>query len=308
MPYIRQVEDHNRLTYRDNVVMVAQQLANPLRSAVTIVPGRGEAMNVAQLFGKKKARRAPDRDRKNVDNPTPRSARWLMRPEAIEDGEYIDNADKWDHAMDPTSILFRNNIASVERGIYDCILGIEERSDGTFAIGATGLMGSARTGKRGDTVVALPGSQTIAHGSTGLTLDKLRTAKLKLNKAEFGMESMDPMFGLITPEQVDDLLGIATGASAALNLFEQQQLKDGKPTTLLGLTWIVSNRVPTTAAGVRQCPIWSKQNVVAAFWQDIQGDIWNDSSAKNLPTIQVDAVVDAVRVEDAGVVIIECTE
>jgi len=308
MSYQQLVESHNRLTYRDNVRMVAQQLQNPLRNAVTIVDGKGESMNVAQLFGKKTARRTPDRDRKNPDNPTPRSARWLVRPEAIEDGEYIDNATKWDAAMDPTSHLFRASVAAVERGIFDCILGIEQRQDGTFAIGTTGILGSTRTGKRGETVVALPGNQTIAHSSTGLTLDKLRSAKLRLNKADFGMESIDPMFALITPEQVDDLLGIAAAAGNNLNLLDVEQLKTGKPTPLLGLTWIVSNRVPTTAAGIRQVPLWTKANVVAAFWQDLEGDIWNDPHAKNLPYIYNSAVVDATRIEDGGFIIIECQE
>lgn len=308
MSYQQLVEQHHRLTYRDNVVMVAQQLQNPLRSAVTIVDGRGEAMNVAQLFGKKDARRAPDRDRKNPDNPTPRSSRWLMRPEAIEDGEYIDNATKWDSAMDASSILFRNNIASVERGIYDAILGVEQRSDGSFAVGSTGMMGGTRSGKRGETANNLQVGQTIAHSSARLTLDKLREAKLIINKNDFGIEQEDPLYALLTPEQVDDLIGISAAAGNNINLLDVEQLRSGKPTPLLGITWIVSNRVPTTSGGNRLVPVWAKKNVVAAFWQDIKGDLWNDTSAKNLPYMYASAVVDATRIEDGGFVIIECTE
>lgn len=308
MPYQQLVEEHHRLTYRDNVVMVAQQLQNPLRSAVTIVDGRGEAMNVAQLFGKKDARRAPDRDRKNPDNPTPRGARWLMRPEAIEDGEYLDNATKWDTAMDASSILFRNNVASVERGIFDAILGVTRRSDGSFATGSSGIMGNTLSGKRGGTSNALPNDQVIAHGGTRLTLDKLRQAKKIINKNDFGLEQDDPLHALLTPEQVDDLIGIAAAAGSAINLLDVEQLKNGKPTPLLGITWIVSNRVPTDASSKRLIPVWAKKNVVAAFWQDLQGDIWNDTSAKNLPYMYASAVVDATRIEDGGFVIIECGE
>lgn len=308
MSYQQLVEQHNKITYRDNIIMVAQQLQNPIRAAVTIVTGTGETMNVAQLLGKKDARRAADRDRKNPDNPTKRTARWLVRPEAIEDGEYIDTATKWDAAMDPTSSLVRASVLAVERGIYDCILGIEKRGDGSFAIGTTGILGSTREGKRGETVVALPGNQTIAHGGTGLTLGKLREMKMRMNRADFGLEIETTIYGLITPKQVDDLIGIAAAAGNNLNLFDVEQLRTGKPSSLLGVTWIVTNRVPTTAAGIRQCAFWTKDNVVAAFWQELEGDVWNDPSAKQLPYIYNSAAVDATRYEDGGVFIIECQE
>ncbi len=56
------------------------------------------------------------------------------------------------------------------------------------------------------------------------------------------------------------------------------------------------------------CPIWSKRNVALGVWQDVQGDMWNDTHAKNKPYIYASAYVDATRVEDGGVVVIRCEQ
>ncbi|MFP4044052.1 MAG: phage capsid protein [Rhodosalinus sp.] len=308
------VEAHHRLTYQQNVQMVAQQMQNRLRPAVTIVPAKGEAHSVADLLGDKEYIRGEDRSRRNPENVTARSRRWLVRPPVIEDGEYIDTVDKFDMALDPTSYLMRNSIAAVERGVFDVILGIARAEDGSFAVSGSGILGKATSGKRPTTASDLPAANFIAADldgdstAEGLTLDKLRAVKLALNKAEFGMEDDDELYAAITPEQVDDLIGIAAATNQSLNAFAVDQLRSGKPTMLMGINWIATNRLPKDSNGNRLCPVWSKRNVVVGMWQDVRGDMWNDTSAKNLPYIYTSAYVDAVRVEDGGVRVIRCAE
>lgn len=308
------VEAHHRLTYQQNVQMVAQQMQNRLRPAVTIVPATGEAHSVADLLGDKEYIRGEDRSRRNPENVTARSRRWLVRPPVIEDGEYIDTVDKFDMALDPTSYLMRNSIAAVERGVFDVILGIARAEDGSFAVSGSGILGKATSGKRPTTASDLPAANFIAADldgdstAEGLTLDKLRAVKLALNKAEFGMEDDDELYAAITPEQVDDLIGIAAATNQSLNAFAVDQLRSGKPTMLMGINWIATNRLPKDSNGNRLCPVWSKRNVVVGMWQDVRGDMWNDTSAKNLPYIYTSAYVDAVRVEDGGVRVIRCAE
>lgn len=307
MSYRQTVEDHHKLTYRDNVRMVAQQMMNPLRAAVTSVDASGEAQAIADLLGSKEYQRKEDYSRTNVDNPTPRSRRWLIRPQGIIDGEYLDKETKFDAAMDPTSPLFKNNIRSVERGVFDALLGVKKEG-GEFVVAGGGIMGASVEGKRPDTSVALPAGNTIAHGGVGLTTEKLRSATEAMELQDFGLETDDEIFALITPKQKTDLLNLALATKTQLNQFDLEQIKSGKPTTLLGVTWIFSNRVPKNSDGNRLCPIWSKANIVAGFWQDVQGEIWNDPHAQNLPYMMADAYVDAGRAEDAGVRIIECVE
>ncbi|GGH36331.1 hypothetical protein SAMN05444007_108250 [Cribrihabitans marinus] len=308
MSFEQLVEAHHKLTYSDNVQMVAQQKQNRLRPAVTIVPATGEARSVADLLGAKEYIRGEDRSRRNPENPTPRSRRWLVRPGVIEDGEYCDTVDKFDMAMDPTSSLVRNSVVTVERGVFDTILGIEKNADGTFSVSGSGILGKATSGKRKETVSSLPAGNYIAAGAAGLTLDKLREVKKALNKAEFGMEDDDELYAAITPEQVDDLIGIAAATNQSLNAFAVEQLRSGKPTMLMGIGWIATNRLPLDGSGNRLCPVWSKKNIVVGMWQDVQGRMWNDTGAKNLPYIYTSAYVDAVRVEDGGVRVIRCAE
>lgn len=308
MSFEKLVEAHHKLTYSDNVKMVAQQKQNRLRPAVTIVPASGEARSVADLLGAKEYIRGEDRSRRNPENPTPRSRRWLVRPGVIEDGEYVDTVDKFDMAMDPTSHLVSNSVLAVERGVFDTIMGIQKNADGSFSVSGSGILGKATSGKRPDTTTSLPAGNYIAANSEGLSLDKLRAVKKALNKAEFGMEDDDELFAAITPSQVDDLIGIAAATNQSLNAFAVEQLRSGKPTMLMGINWINTNRLPVDSSGNRLCPVWSKKNIVVGMWQDVRGAMWNDTAAKNLPYIYTSAYVDAVRVEDGGVRVIRCVE
>jgi len=195
----------------------------------------------------------------------------------------------------------------VTRMWADRLLGI--RKQGTsFVVSDGGIMGYSREGKTPGATSALSGNQTVPVAGTGLTVAKLRAMQLKLNEADFGLEDDgDQIYGMIGPRQKDNLLAIAEESGTALNHFQIQQLIDGKPTMLLGVNWIYSNRLPKTA-NTRHCPFWSKKNIVAGVWEPLQGDLWNDTSAKNLPYARVWARLDVGRAQDKGVVIIECNE
>lgn len=310
MPYIQNVEQHHVTTYAGNVRMVAQQMKNPLLDAVTIVPASGEALRAADLIGKKKYMRGEARSRRNPENPATGTARWLVFPEQpIESGQYIDKEDKFKMALDPTSNFMKADVAAVTRGYADTIMGLDEIADGAYSVVGGGILGIAREGKTASTSsIALPNSQIIPHNSQGLTLDKLRAAVKKLKQADFGIDAaLDPLFGAITPEQEDNLLAIAAAAGPALNAYSIEQLKSGKPTMLMGITWLLTNRLPKVST-TRSCAIWAKSNIIVGEWEPISGDMWNDTSAKKLPYIYTSARIDAVRVEDKGVVAIECTE
>lgn len=308
MSYAQLVEAHHRTTFGNNVLLVAQQLRNPFMGAVTEIPCTGEAHSVADLFGSVEYLYEEERSRQSPENPVSASRRWVVYPPAIETGQVIDKEDKFKMAMDPTGNIARSHSAAVTRGWADRLLGIRRQSDGTFDVTDGGILGIAREGKTPGSGTALPGSQYMPHGSTGLTMAKLIEAQEALNLAEFGMEEENTLYCAITPRQVTDLLNIAAASATPLNAFSIEQLKTGKPTTLMGITWIRTNRLPVNAAGNRLCPIWDKRNIIAGVWQSIKGDIWNRPDLKNLPYVYVSAHLDAVRAQDKGVIVIECDE
>lgn len=302
------VEDHHKLTYSDNVGMVAQQKKNPFRRAVSSKPCTGEAHAPKDLLGTAEYNRREDRSRRNFENPLQRSRRWLIRPEAIESGQYLDEEDQLDMAMDPTNELVTAHTIIVERGVADTILGVTKDSNGDFKVTDTGIMGVAVEGKRRDTQNSLPASQYEAAGGTGLTLDKLRAVRKKLKKDEFGMEDDEQIYAAITPEQEDDLLGIAEQAKVNLNAFNIEQLRSGAPTALMGFEWLMTNRLPVDDSGDRLCPVWTASNIVMGVWYDVRGRMWQDGGAGNKPYINTAARVDCVRIQDKGVRIIRCVE
>lgn len=309
MSYPSNVLPHHREMYSRNVLLVAQQMRNPLMGAVTEVPATGEAMSASDLFGKVRYTRDSARSRRNVETKIGRNRRWLVRPEEfIKAADYIDKAEKFDTAYDPTSTFVQSFTAAVTRGWADTILGIDEPEDGVFEVNGNGILGLAHEGRSPGSGIVLPGSQYVPHGGTGLTIAKLREVKLALNKADFGLESTDQLYAALTPQQIDDLLAIAEAEGTAMTPSMKEELRSGRPVGLMGMTWIVTNRLPFNAGGRRLCPVWAKSNVVAGVWQGIQGDTWNDPHADNLPYVKVSCMLDAVRLQDKGVVVIECAE
>lgn len=309
------VEQHHKLMYANSVQMIAQQMRNPIMDAATIVPASGEAMSVRDLVGQVNYVRGEARTRRNVENPVSGSRRWVVYdPEnEIKSGQYIDREDKFKTATDPTSNFVKAHTAAVTRGQMDQLLGIEPES-GVFRISRGGLYGIAREGKTPGVGTPLPASQYLNSDSDGLTLAKLIKAVETLNLADFGIDTeLDPLYGLISPKQKSNLLSIAAATSANINAFDVKQLESGKPTMLMGVNWILSNRVPVGRAdrpgsNRRLCGIWSKSNLIGGEWEALFGAMWNDTSADNLPYVRVRTNLDAVRAEDKGVVIIPCNE
>lgn len=312
MPYVGNVEQFHKLQYNASVQMVAQQMKNPVLEAVTMIPASGEAVAVSELIGRVNYQRGEARTRRNIENPVTGSRRWAIyaAENEVKSGQYIDREDKFKSATDPTSNIVRAHTAAVTRGQADNLLGLDQNGDGSFSVSYGGVYGVAYEGKTpGATGTALPGSQYLPDDAAGLTLDKLILAVEKLKLADFGIDTqLDPLYGLITPKQESDLLRIAAASGASLNAFNITQLQSGKPTALMGVNWIMTNRVPRSATSKRMVAIWAKSNIIGAEWEGLNGDMWNDTHADNLPYARVRTNLHAVRAEDKGVVIIPCTE
>ena len=304
------IEAHERLQYTNSVLMVAQQTRDPFAGTVTDVSANGEAQDASDLYDAGEYSYGEDRSRRNPENPVTGDKRWLIRPPIIESGQYIDHEDKFDTARDPTSTFVTIHTRRVVRGKADRTLGIRKDASGLFRITDGGILGKSHSGKRPGAAVDLPSSQFVPVGTSGLTVAKLRDAVLELRKNEFGMEADDQLYCAITAKQIDDLLAIAETEGNAMTSFQKEQLISGKPTVLLGMNWVMTNRLPMKDGSdtIRLCPIWSKANIARGIWQDIKGDMWNDTSAKNKPYVHVGAYIDSVRLQDKGVVVLECQE
>lgn len=305
------VADHHKLDFQDTTGLAFQQFDSTLRSHVDSQGCEGEASVGIKIFHAKTAGERTGRLPQNRDNRTPRSKRWLIYRDPVEDGEYIEDIDMWKQAFDPTSDLMTVNTASVMRAIDERII-----NDGMF--------GSAWEGKSGaSTEISFPTANIIpadlrdendaGSGNVGLNVKKLREAKKRLMQSEVFtlFPSERPKFG-ITAQQMDDLFQYATVTSKDYNLGDDEKpvLMNGVVKYFMGFEFVCNERWPlkTGTTDVRLNCAWVKPAVKFGTWSDVRGRIWNDGSVGNTPVMNVDIVCDARRMRDDGVFQIECLE
>ena len=163
-------------------------------------------------------------------------------------------------------------------------------------------MDSAMTGELGVTASALPGSQTIVHGSSGLTLAKLIKANEILEDAD--LEDDAPRVLCVTARQLSDLLGNTDITSIDYN--SVKALVSGQIDTFMGFKFVKIKRLRKSGS-TRSCVGWVKGAV-----KRIKGRMGTDiSQRKDLSMatqIYNDWHLGATRIYDEGVVVIECHE
>ena len=118
-----------------------------------------------------------------------------------EYADLVDDQDKIRMLISPESTYAKAAAAAIGRAMDDEIIAA--------------LGGTAKTGVSGGTSTALPSGQKIAHGSAGLTIAKLVSAKKILDQ-----NSVDPSierYIVVSPEQIEDLLNSTTVTSADFN-------------------------------------------------------------------------------------------
>ena len=122
----------------------------------------------------------------------------------LNDYEYadlIDDQDRIRMLASPESVYAKSAANALGRAMDDSII--------------TAFNASAKTGKAGSTSTALPAGNIIAHGSAGLTVAKLISAKKLLDAG-----SVDPSINryiVVSPEQIEDLLNTTSVTSADFN-------------------------------------------------------------------------------------------
>lgn len=303
MSFDQLVEQHHKVTFAAELNLALSYNGSKFRPFVTEQTCAGEATTAAELIGDIEYMRGTGRRRTNIENVPARVRRWLVYRGPIETGQYLDKEDKFRQAMDASSALMQRHVGAVRKGIDDTILGVDQNGQ----IDAGGVLGPVLEGKEHTTAPkSLPSKHLTVHGGAGLTIAKLRKARKQLGLDENDMAVVQPVMA-ITTSQHDDLLGIVETASASLNMLEQPHIVEGKVKRLMGFNFVESNRLPHDGTS-RSCPVWLKDKVVLGVYEDVKGDMWNDTSARNTPYMHVECTMDATRTEDEGVHVIECVE
>jgi len=270
-----------------NIQMLSQQMGSRLRDTVDVETITGEKAFFEQVG----SAAAVERTSRHADTPmmeTPHSRRMVTMRD-FEYADLIDQQDRLKLLIDPTSSYSKAAAASIGRKMDDVIIA---------AMG-----GNAFTGQSGGTTVALPSTQKIAHGSTGLTIAKLLQSKKMLDSKD-----VDPSikrYFVCSPEQMEDLLNTTQITSIDFNTV--RALVNGQISEFLGFTFVQSNRL-TADGSNRLCYAYAEDGIKMAMGAEPKARIEERADKSYATQVYYCASFSAVRMEEVKVVEVACAE
>ena len=274
--------------YKSNVMDLVQQKGSRLRSAVMSDTVQGKKKFYEQVG----TTNAQLRTSRHADSPlvnTPHLRR-SMTLEDYEWGDLIDNADRVRLLIDPTDAYARNAAWAMGRAMDDVII--------------TALLGTSYTGVSGGTSTALPSTQKIAHNSTGLTIEKLITARKIFNSND--LDTDEQLYMAVNAAMLEDLLLETEVQSADYNTVKA--LVRGEIDTFLGFKFIHTERLGTDATPNRQCIAWAKSGIQLGIGADIKASVAPRADKSFSTYVYYSMCLGATRLEEEKVVEIAVVE
>lgn len=277
--------------YTTNVSLLLQQRGSRLRDAVSIGSYTGKAAKAVEQIGSVAAQQRLNRHGDTPLISTPHDARWVF-PKDYEWADLIDDQDKLRMLIDPTSPYAINGAYALGRAMDSDII--------------TAALGTSLTGENGSTSTAFDTTnQSIASGSVGLTIAKLREAKKILMENEVDME-MDPLYIAATAAQIDDLLGTTEITSSDYNTVKA--LAQGEVDSFMGFKFIHTELLGVDGSSDRRVIAWAKSGVHLGIWNDINGRVSEREDKSYATQVYVKGTFGATRTEEGKVVQILCSE
>ena len=271
--------------YSANIKMLSQQMGSLLRDKVRLESVVGKNA----FFDQVGAVTAQKRTSRHSDTPqidTPHARRRVSLVD-YEFADLIDEQDKVRLLIDPTSSYAQAAAFAMGRAMDDEII--------------SAALGTAFTGETGSTSTA--NANQIVHGSTGLTIAKLRSAKETLD-----LNSVDPSIPrniIVGPKQITDLLGTTEVTSSDFNTVKA--LANGEINQFLGFNFIVSNRLSLDGT-TRSCIAYAQDGIALGVGKDVTARI-DDRADKGYATqVYYCASFGATRMEEDKVVEVQATE
>lgn len=244
----------------------------------------------------------------------------------FELGKYIDPKDLMKVVSDPSNAYTQELLKSgkrkrddfiIEKYFADAYTGKEgatnvaysrtpdDEDDSTIRVGALSAGHSnpitATAGRYTLTGAATEGVSVGANydgasgTASGLTIEKLkalRTAMLRIEAIQ--QDDILPM--AMTSYQFEDLLGQDEVINADYSV--RKNLAEGNVTTFMGFRFILSERLLLSSGSggdERRCMVFTPKALKLTIGEDLKGDMWKDSSKKNIPYMYFKQSIGASR-------------
>lgn len=276
--------------YTTNVQLLLQQRGSKLRDAVSVGSYTGKAAKTVEQIGAVTAQRRTTRHGDTPMISTPHAARWVF-PNDYEWADLVDDQDKLRMLIDPTSPYAMNGAMSLGRAIDDEII--------------LGAFGTNKVGENGADNQAFLAGNVIAAGGTGLTIAKLRAARLALVKNEVDVAN-DSLYFAASAQQLDNLLGTTEVTSADYN--SVKALTKGEVDSFMGFKFISIERLPLINTNQRRCLAWAKSGMHLGIWNDVTTRISERDDKSYATQVYVKGTFGATRIEEGKVVEVDCVE
>lgn len=271
-----------------NFYTLAQQKVSRLESRVMV---ERNVVGIAKSFNRIGATAAQKKTTRHGDTPlieTPHSTRFADLSD-YEWADLVDQLDKKKMLADPTSEYLQAGVMALNRSKDQVVIGA--------------FFGSARTGT--SSTQAITAGQQIAAGGTGLTKAKLIQAKKLFRQNEADAENGEELFIGYTGEQLEDLLSQTEPASSDYN--NVKALVDGTIHKWMGFEWVPSELF-TKVSTTRSIPAWAKSGMGLAIGAEITTRVTERADKSYALQPYASMSLGAVRIEEAKVVQIDCTE
>lgn len=274
--------------YQDTITLLAQQMESQYESCVMVDRNfNGEKKFYDQYSTDSMAEIVS----RYADTPTqlPNHDRRMVTPRYFVSNTLEDPQDALQMLIDPKSAYMQAKKAAGARKKDDIIVAA--------------LGGTAYSGQNGTTTNALSGTSLIASSGAGMTKLKLIQAKVTLDENEVDRE--DRYLGC-SASQIGDLLNTTEVASSDFNTVKA--LVEGTLNTWLGFNIKQSERFTVDGSSARECYAWQKKGVQLAIQKDVTGRVDERPDKNYAWQVYLKLVLGAVRLEEARVIQIKCTE
>ncbi|MCR9093452.1 MAG: phage capsid protein [bacterium] len=250
----------------------------------------GKKKMIVEQYGQVEAAEVTQRYQAATFTEVPHDSRWVT-PRDYFINSPVDEFDVQRRLTDPTGNYQKSQVAGIKRKQDDACI--------------TGFFADAMTGEDGNTTVtfAADGGQTVAVGSTGMTIDKMRSGKTNLRASE-ALEKGDMVIMAIAAQQHDDLMSQTQLIN--LDYASRPRLEDDEIVSFLGTKVIDSQRLALNASGHQRIPMWCKSGMALQKWKGVSVKVENRPDLVNTKQIKTIATFDATRLQGGKVNEIVC--
>ena len=273
--------------FGQTVALLSQQRGSMFRNVVRNESVKGEKA----FFDQVSSVAAVLKTSRHGDTPlteVPHSRRQVTM-NTYEFADLIDDSDQVATIVDPTSAYAQSAASAMMRAVDDEIIAA--------------ATGTSKTGKAGSTSTDLAAAHIIAHGSAGLTVAKLLSAKEQLDLAD--VDPSLPRHIAVAPQQIKDLLNTTEVKSSDYNTVKA--LARGELDSFLGFTFHMSTRLALSST-TRTCFAWAQDGILLAIGQDAKSRIEERSDKSYSTQVFYSQTVGSTRMEEDKVVSVLCTE